>query len=46
MIGTARSFRAGKRFNGQKSSSSKTKGNVTTIGLDISPQAKNNSARK
>jgi hypothetical protein len=33
------------RFSGQKSSSSKTKGNVTTIGLDINPQAKNSSAK-
>jgi hypothetical protein len=33
-----------KRFSGQKSSSSRTNGSVTTIGLDIRPQAKKNSA--
>ena len=35
----------GKRFSGQKSSSSRTKGSVTSMGLLISPRAKNNNAR-
>src|SRR6476660_6987093 len=35
---------AGIRFNGQKSSKSRTHGKVTSIGLDIRPSAKKSSA--